>query len=213
MTPKFLPILIPCYQPEADGTLLEGDPVRTVPYKAIDLLIEDDGAFQDKYGGAADEVAQKSLRGFFELIDAVRERKARKLRDVALELARITGKKDPELLVDEIESEPVSYVHKQMNGELEGADFVLWRSGSGPVLNAGIFCDGGMLHALYVLMAFRIGIGLKGATDSCVICGTTIERIRGDRRKTCSDKCRKRASRMNAKRQRSGIRRRRSVTA
>jgi hypothetical protein len=211
VTPKFLPVLIPCHESEADGTQ-NGDPVRLVPYEAIDLLIENDGAFDRKYGGDVNQDAQKQLRCLFEIIDAVRGGKAQKLKNVALELAGITGKKDPELLLDKIQSDPISYFYKLINNGVGGAEFVLWRSGSRSVLNAGIFCDGGMLHALYVLMAFRIGIGLKGGSGSCVICDKTIDRLRGDRRKTCSAKCRKQASRMKARapRSRSLTRRRRA---
>jgi len=201
VTPKFLPVLIRCDEPKPDGTV-NGNPVRVVPYKAIDLLIEKDGAFQRKYGGEVSDV-EKWLRGYWEIIDAVRGSKGRKLRDVALGLAVLARKR---YLEDEIQSDPLLYVSKQINREVDDAEFVLWRHRSD--LSAGIFCDGGMPHALYVLMAFRIGMGLKGGTGSCVICETPIDRARGDRRKTCSDKCRMRASRIRAKALRPGSRRR-----
>jgi hypothetical protein len=210
VTPKFLPILIPSDESEADGTV-NGTPARVVSYDIVDLLIENPAAFHRKYGGDIQE-EQKRLRGFLQIVDAVRGAKRQKLEDVALQLARLTGKP---VLWDEIQSDPLFYVSNQINGEVDDAKVVLWQGRSSSNLSAGIFCEGGMLHALYILTAFRIGIGLKGGTGSCVICGKTFERTRGDRRKTCSDRCRKQASRMKAKasRPRPAIRRRRSAAA
>jgi hypothetical protein len=204
---KFLPVLIPCDEPNADGTV-NGAPARVVSYDIVDLLIKNPAAFHRKYGGDIQE-AQKQLRGFLQIVDAVRGAKRKKLEDVALRLARLTGKP---VLWDEIQSDPLFYVSNQINGEVDDAKVVLWKGRSTSNVSAGIFCEGGRLHALYVLMAFRIGLGLKGGTGSCVICGKTVGRLRGDRRRTCSDRCRKQASRMKAKA--SGLaRRRRSAAA
>jgi hypothetical protein len=207
VTPKFLPVFIECDESERDGTV-NGTSVRVVSYNVVDLLIEKPAAFNRKHGGDVRADEQARLRGFLELIDAVRGEKNTKLRDVAHYFASLAD--DPDLW-DKIQADPVAFVQKEINDRTGGASIVVWRERTGR-LSAGIFCDGGMLDAVYVLSLFRIGIGPKGGTGSCVICGKTVERTRGDRRKTCSDKCRKRASRMKALGLRPGIRHHRSAT-
>jgi len=187
---KFLPILIESTELKPDGTV-NGQPVRAVPYGVVDLLIKNPSAFHKKYGGEVRADEQTRLRQFLQLINAVRGEKKTKLRNVALSIANL---EDDEDLWDKIQADPLAFVQKGMNDRTGGASIVVWRERTGH-LSAGMFCDGGMLDAVYVLTLFRIGVGLKGGTGSCVICGKTVERIRGDRRKTCSDKCRKQASR------------------
>lgn len=176
----------------------------------VDLLIEHPSTFHKWYGGEVSASEQARLRGFLHLLDAERGEKKTKLRDVAHGLALIA--KDPDLL-DEIEQDALLFVQKEINDRTGGALIVLWQERSSGNLSAGIYCDVGMLDAVYVLMLFRI-IGQKGIAGNCSVCGNVLERIRGDRRRTCSGKCRKRASRMKAKVPglRSGIRRR-SATA
>lgn len=187
---KFLPILIPCPESERDGTVND-QPVRVVPYDVVDLLIEDLPAFHKKYSDIPSAEA-KWLRGFWRILDAVYGGKKQKLKNVSFGLAQLA---DSEPLSDYILKDPLHFVQERLSQRAGAASLVLWRVRSRALLNAGIFCEGGMLDALCALMLFRIGVGNSGGTGSCVICGAAFERARGDRRKTCSDKCRKRASR------------------
>ena len=188
---KFLPVLIPCSEPARDGTV-NGKPVRVVPYGVVDLLIEDRSTFHKKHGDLP-EVEEKWLRGFWHIVDALRGGRKQKLKDVALGLAQLAQAPN---LSGYILKDPLHFVEERLSQRAGAASLVLWRARSKTVLNAGIFCEGGMLDAMCALMLFRIGVGDSGGTGSCVICGTIFERKRGDRRRTCSDKCRKRASRM-----------------
>jgi hypothetical protein len=189
---KFLPILIPCGEPDREGTV-NGRPVKVVPYDVVDLLIKNRSKFHTKHGYTHEA---KQLRGFWQIMDAVRGGKTQKLRDVACGLAELEEKAE---LKDSILEDPALFVQKGLSEWAAGASLVLWRARSRAALNAGIFCKGGMLDALAVLMLFRIGVGGSGGAGSCVICGTSFERERGDRKRTCSDKCRKRASRMKSR--------------
>ena len=73
------------------------------------------------------------------------------------------------------------------------AKIVLWRERKTLRLNSGIYCRD-IMDAIRVLILFRFAAkALKLA--ECVVCGKTIERQRGDLRKTCSPRCRTRKSR------------------
>jgi hypothetical protein len=50
-------------------------------------------------------------------------------------------------------------VQQRLSQRAVAVSLVLWRTRSKGMLNAGIFCKGGMLDALYALMLFRIGVG------------------------------------------------------
>jgi hypothetical protein len=165
-----------------------------------------------KYGGEIHADERDRLRGLWELTDAVRGEKRTKLRDVAHRFAQIEDDQD---LWDKIQNDPLLFVQKELEDRAGGGSVVLWRERNTNDLRAGILCDAGMLDAVYVLMLMRIGVGQKGGIAHCIVCGDVLERTRGKRRRTCSDKCRKQASRMKAKASglRPATRRRRSATA
>jgi len=194
---KFLPILIPCTESECDG-MVNGAPVRVVSYDVVHMLIWDRSGFRAKYGDIPED-EEKWLRGFWHIIYAFRGGRNQEIKDAAIALAELANAPSP----SEILKDPLHFVQEELNQRAGAASVVLWRSRSWAVLNAGIYCEGGMLDALYALMLFSIGAGSIGRVGSmrmrsCIMCGTTFDDVRG-RRNTCSDKCRKRASRARAK--------------
>ncbi len=192
---RFLPILIPTTDPNYDGVTGEKR-VKVVHHDIIDLLIANPGAFNKKYGNDIPEKEQRRLRGYWHIIDAARGSKRRKLHDVALSFAQL--ERSPKL-VDLIVGDPLNTVQEYLTRDVGSVSLVLWQIRTSGILNVGVNCDGGLLDALYVLMLFRIGVSASIGIGSCVICGTTFERERGDRKKTCSAKCRKQASRLKNK--------------
>jgi hypothetical protein len=189
---KFPPILIPAPAGAKPDGFVDNRPVTLVSYDERDLLIQNRSAFDRKHGGDVLQAEQKRLRGFLNVVDAFRGEKRQKLRDVAQQLASLERR--PALL-GEIEKDPMSYVQKELNDRAAGASLALWQQRSSGNLSVGIFCDAGLTDALGVLILLHIGLGRAGRTGSCIVCGDVFERTRGDRRKTCSDRCRKRASR------------------
>jgi hypothetical protein len=192
---KFLPILVPCEESVRDGDV-NGVPVRVVPYDVVRLLLWDRSGFHKEYGDIPED-EEKRLRGFWLIIDAFRGGRNQEIKDAALALAKLTNAPS---LASDILKDPLHFVQEQLNQRAGAASLVLWRARSWAVLNAGIFCGAGMLDALCALMLFRIGVGDSlGKMGYCVICGAAFDQERGGRRKTCSDKCRRRASRARAK--------------
>jgi hypothetical protein len=192
---KFLPILVPCEEFERDGDV-NGEPVRIVPYDVGRRLFWDASMFRAQYGEDIPDSEERRLRGFWLTIAAFRGRRNQEIKDTALALAKLAD--DPNL-TSEILRDPLHFVQEQLNQRAAAASLVLWHARMRPVLNAGIFCEGGMRDALYALMLFRIGVGdSRGRMGSCVVCGTIFDNEHGNR-KTCSTRCRKRMSRARAK--------------
>jgi hypothetical protein len=127
-----------------------------------------------------------------QLFDAVRNNKRQKHEDVAKGIANL-GSSGDELAFDQMMKDPFGFLEKQISQRCKGASLVLWKQTNG-TLSAGILCKTGMLEALYVLVLFQLGSGQTSKTGECVVCGKIFDRKRGLLRKTCSTRCRKRAS-------------------
>src|SRR5580704_15231992 len=84
---KFLPILVPCTDPDPDGTV-NGEPVRVVPYSVVDLLIKNRSEFLKKYGDIP-LVDAKLIRGVWNIIHAVRSGRKQEIENIALALAEL----------------------------------------------------------------------------------------------------------------------------
>jgi hypothetical protein len=173
--------------------------VWVLTYAVLDQALKKHAAFPKRLGELSDD-ERRLLRGFSQLIDAVRGNKHQKLSDVARSLSEMRlpppSLLEPMQLWETIKADPLDFVRAQLSNKVRRTSIILWRERAAQDLVAGIFCEG-ILDALCVLLLLRIGSGWCGKTGECVICRRLIWRERGDRRKTCSGKCRKRLSRRN----------------
>jgi len=196
---RYLPLLIPCPQTEREGTVAvwQGDkfeggkPVKTLHYRALDLFGKDAGAFQKKYGPLTPDERQR-LRNFLKFADAVRQGGKSKLTHAAEKYLYLYGQEATEAVQD-----PLAYLQDHVNRTAK-APVVLWQERKSKELAAGIFCED-ILIGTAVLVLFRIASAQAGETGECVVCKKVFVREHGDRRKTCSDKCRKQKSRLQNK--------------
>jgi hypothetical protein len=183
---RYLPLLIPCQETEREGTV-EGKPVKTLPYRALDLFVKDAKAFEGKYGALAIEEIER-LEIFLKIADAVREGSRSKLHSAMAYLF-------PEER-DKVTRNPLAYLQDRVNGMRRKAALVLWQERKSKELSAGIFCAD-ISIATAVLVLFRIASAQAGETGECLVCKKVFVRERGYRRKTCSDRCRVSLSRQN----------------
>ena len=192
-----LPILVGCERGEADGSANDKH-VKVVSAELIELLRRDQGAFRAKCAGVS-VTETRRLGCFLQLLDAIKGHKPKKLRRFSMLIAFDLSDIDP----DEVESDPIGFLQEEISRRTGNASLVLWRARFSDELGTGILCPA-ILDALYVLVLIHIGSGKAGKTGKCVSCGKIFARVRGFRRGTCSDACRKRASRRRAKRKKSG---------
>jgi len=179
------PLLIKCSEPEREGSF-GGIPVKTLPYGALELFEKNRKEFQKKCA----PLALDKIDDFKEFLDN----------------ANLVLQGDEDYAERACESYPIErYRAPNPRGDsakdlpnlvsmgANRAKLVLWRERKTKRLNAGIFCTD-IMEAIRVLILFRFAAkALKMA--ECVVCGKTFERQRGDRRKTCSPRCRTRKSR------------------
>jgi hypothetical protein len=204
---KFLAVLLTCETGRADGFVLDQTPngnegpVKNFPHNALVELLERYGRFQRKYGSIA-LVEQQSIKGLLLLSEAVRAKKHQMISDLAHPLARLFSPTEDlqAELWEGIKHQPLRFLERKLGERVSRAKLVVWRQRNGSRLAAGIHCKDA-LEALYVLTVFRVGVGVAGTTGECVICGKVFVRERGNRRETCSDKCRKKKSRLNNSRE------------
>jgi ferredoxin len=187
-----LPILVGCGSREADGSANDKH-VKIVSAELIELLRRDEEAFRTKCASVS-ATETKRLGYFLQLLDAIKGDKPKKLRRFSMLIAFDLSDIDP----DEVASDPVGFLQEEISRRAANASPVLWRARFSDELGAGILCPS-IVDALYVLVLIHIGSGTAGKTGKCVSCGKIFVRSRGFRRGTCSDACRKRASRRIAK--------------
>jgi hypothetical protein len=172
------PLLIKCETFEQEGSF-RGSPVKTLPYGALELFEKNRKEFDKKCAPLA-----------LDEIDDLKE---------FLENANLVMQGDEDYVARACESYPIEKyeapkdLQSLVSWGADRAKLVLWRERKTKRLNAGILCTD-IMEAIRVLILFRFAAkALK--TAECVVCGKTFERQRGDRRKTCSSKCRTRKSR------------------
>jgi hypothetical protein len=186
-----LPVLIRHLREDADGSM-NGTGVKIMSGSWIELIMDDYAAFDRKCSNVP-RIEKKRLRYFVQLLDAVRGDKQEKLRAVAHSIALLDSSPSP-AIQDEIAANPMVFLQDELTVR-SGASLVLWQERNGK-LSPGLFCRD-MLNALHTLTLIYVGSGKASKTGECSVCGKFIARERGDRRKTCSDLCRKRASLRN----------------
>jgi hypothetical protein len=192
---RYLPLLILCSENEREGTV-EGEPVKTLPYRALDLFDTNGEAFERKYGPLeVDEIEWlRELLSVLRFADAVQAGSRPRMFDS-------NGVNLYPDLPTQGKKNPLAYLQNQVNEKAREAALVLWQERKNKELSAGIFCkDIGIAAAL--LLLFRIASAQAGETGECLICKKLFVRERGNRRRTCSDKCRmslSRLTRRNAK--------------
>lgn len=192
-----LPALISCAKEEADGSVI-GTDVKVVSGDWLELVMESYRAFEKKRPGIP-EVERKRLRYFVQLLDAAQCMKPEKLRACARSIASLDPIANTQWSPEQIEANPIGFLQQRVTQRSRTTSLVMWRERKSGTLSAGLLCKGGMLEALYVLLLIYIASGRTSKTGECVACGRILARERGHRRKTCSDACRKRASRSLAR--------------
>lgn len=201
---KFLPVLWPADQ-RSDGIVV-GDArhnVRVIHHGGLDDLLRHPGQFRRKYGEIGKK-QQRTIKGLLLLWDAVRTKDQRMVDDLAREIVRLMAPTEEEErqagLWEVVKRRPVDFLEGQLGSRLKNTKLILWRQrerrGN---LAIGILCES-LVDAVYVLTAFRATVGHATSTGSCVICHRVFVRERGARRQTCSDKCRKKKSRLQRRR-------------
>jgi predicted nucleic acid-binding Zn ribbon protein len=103
----------------------------------------------------------------------------------------------PEMVVMErIQADPMRFLRDETSRRAGVARLVLWEEHRTGQTKQGVLCENGILGALHVLLMQYLATRTVTSSGKCVVCGTAIVKSRGNRRKTCSDKCRKQASRL-----------------
>lgn len=190
------PVLLPRALGQGDGlvTLSSGfggaRGVRVVPYSAFELFQKDSRKFQEKYGSvpvkedkrlrALIHVAQSAERGTPP--DATQCQSLVTASSRLLRAIQFTG----------IRENPSRFIAKELSRRA-GATLVAWRKGNSRPA-PGLLCRNAA-SALYSLALFHIAFGDVPNFGLCAICGESFKRLRGDRRQTCSERCRKEKSR------------------
>jgi hypothetical protein len=176
--------------------------VQVLPGDVLALFRKKSEEFQVRYGETVTYQETRLLRGFLQLMDAVKNCKHSKLDAVAHSLSLmpllLPSTDKAEELWERIKADPLDFLRLQVSRRASDAQLVLWRARVKDGLMPGILCSG-IAEALRVLVLFTIGGGKVKGAGSCVICGKVFVSQRGDRKKTCSDRCRKSASRRNQK--------------
>lgn len=191
-----LPVLIRFRRGASGDGIMNDTPLTIVSPNLVELILQDSTQFEKKCAGVS-VANRRTLGGFIQLWDAVRGNSPWKQRRVVESLALL----DPSLgEPDEILADPMGFLQEELTSRAEKAAApVLWQTRRGE-WRAGLFCRHGMLDALNVLMLMYIGSsGKTSATSECVMCGASFPRQRSDRRKTCSDRCRKAAWRKSTR--------------
>jgi hypothetical protein len=195
-TAEALPMLLPCALGQHSGlvTLSPGfggtRGVRVVPYNAFDLFQMDSQKFQEKYGSVPAR-EEKRLRGVIHVAEAV-ERRIQPDSTQCLSLVTGSDRVMRALQFKTILENPTRFLAKELTRRA-AATLVAWRKGYGrPV--PGLLCPNAA-SALYTLALFHFAFGDVPQFGLCVICGKSFKRLRGERKQTCSAKCRKEKSR------------------
>jgi hypothetical protein len=184
---KYLPLLIPCREAEREGSI-EGKSVKTLPYRALDLFVKDVGAFEKNYGALASDEIER-LAKFLKFAEATRAGSGSRLIEAAKNYLHPSE-------LNQATRNPLAYLQDRVNRIASEAALVLWQERKSKELSAGIFCKDVSI-ATAVLVLFRIAAAQAGETGECLVCKKVFVRERGNRRRTCSDKCRMSLSRMN----------------
>jgi predicted nucleic acid-binding Zn ribbon protein len=191
-----LPVLLSCALGQHDGlvTLSPGfggtRGVSVVPYSAFDLFQKDSRKFQEKYGSVP-AAEDKRLRALIHVAQSVVRgtppdtAQCRSLVTASSQLLQLVQFKS-------IRDNPARFLAKEMTWRA-AATLVAWRRGKGrPV--PGFLCPNAV-SGLYALALFHIAFGAVLNFGLCVICGKSFKRLRGERKQTCSEKCRTEKSR------------------
>lgn len=218
-SPNHPPIVIPCAAEVAQGFASESGkanptPVRVISPAVIALLLATKTPKLQKEYGPIDPEEEKRLRGFVHLADAIRREDPRKLDDVARSMAHLRWPNlalERRQLYEKIVGEsldaaasfqaPIHFLRIQVSHRARSAQLVLWLEREKKWPSPGLLCSN-ILEALFTLVLFSIGSEqvVSRKTAHC-ICGAVLVRATkgGDRRKTCSEKCRKRWTRAQQK--------------
>jgi hypothetical protein len=159
---------------------------------------------------------KKRLRYLVQLHDAYTKNKPSKLNDVAHWIALLNHvmpdephlsegpevpklellKQIPEMaIMERIQADPMQFLREEASRRVGEARLVLWEEHRTGQTKLGILCENGILGALYVLLMQYLATRTVTTSGKCIVCGTVMVGVRGNRRKTCSDRCRKQASR------------------
>jgi predicted nucleic acid-binding Zn ribbon protein len=190
------PVLLSCALGQHDGlvTLSPGfggtRGVRVVPSSAFDLFQKNSRKFQEKYGSVP--VAEdKRLRALIHVAQSVeRGTPLDSAQCRSLVTASDEGMRLQQFMT--IRENPTRFLAKDLTQRVV-ARLVAWRKGNGRPLPGLLCVNAG--SALYALALFHIAFGDVPGFGLCVICGKSFKRLRGGRKQTCSEKCRKEKSR------------------
>lgn len=204
VTPQMMPVLLPCDRKCGDGFVSEfGGPrraVRIVLHDALSGFIDDGRKFRSQVRAKGLELTM--LRALILLWRSFRTGANTKVSDLAHEIVRLlwpdADEEDQAHQWDLIRRDPSEFVQKYLGAEAKDATLVLWQPNKKDNLAVGVLCESEQ-EALYTLAVFEIGFGSAIRAAFCTVCGNMLRRRRGDRRTTCSDKCRKKKSRLQRK--------------
>lgn len=191
-----LPVLLLCALGQHNGLLTHSPGfggtrgIRVVPYSAFDLFQKDSQKFQEKYGSVPTK-EDKRIRGLIHVAQAVEG--GTELNPVQCQpLVSTSDGVLRALQFKTILENPTRFLAKELTRR-PAATLVAWRKGNGrPV--PGLLCPNAA-SALYALALFHFAFGDVPQFGLCVICGKSFKRLRGKRKQTCSEKCRKEKSR------------------
>ncbi len=192
-----IPVLLACTRQKADGVVVHvSNPeeaqrlgcVRVLDKKALRLFVSDWRAFGKEYGHISRR-EELRLRGLLQLAEAIRNQDESAGRWASESLASDPEPQLRKLKQRILRQQPGVELARVLAEGLRGVQLVLWWKEEGRDLVAlpGLRCPD-VLSALYTLALVRILGGTGFGT--CVMCGKAFVRQRGERKKTCSDKCR-----------------------
>ena len=209
VTPQTTPVLLPCDGKRADGFVSERGgqcrAVHIVPHDALRGFIDDERGSSRRV--RAKESERRLLKALMLLWRAFRAGANTKVSDLAHEVVRWLwpdySEEDQARQWDLIRRHPREFLQKYLGAEVKDATLVLWQPNNKDNLAVGVLCESEQ-EALYALAVFEIGFGSATSAAFCVVCGNMLKRQRGDRRTTCSDKCRKEKSRLRRQKNATG---------
>ena len=192
-------VLVPCQGATGgcDGFVparrAEPQQVQIVTQAKLDVFLHRPPNFPDS--------KELELRGLLRMLNAFRVGNTRRVQEVGHKLLESNkSSSDTDDVLDEewrvILHNPLSFVIARLSDLAPTVKLVLWQERNKPTTSAGILCAR-TLDAFCVLALFRIENGSESVIGNCCICGKEFRRRRGERRQTCSGKCRKQKSRRN----------------
>lgn len=143
----------------------------------------------------------RELRGLLRMLDSIRMGDTGKTEGLGLKLLEIDKfpSDTDDVLNGEwrvIRNDPLEFVVARLSDLASSAKLVLWQDQKKEATAVGMLC-GSTLEALCVLALFHIEERSESVIGKCRICGKEFPRRRGERRQTCSGRCRKQKSRSN----------------